>query len=61
MARLPKETPVAASRTVTGMPRWASPSATPIPTGPAPTITTGRAGSAAVIDGTIAGWYWRGR
>jgi hypothetical protein len=57
MARLPKETWLAASRTVTAMPRWARPRATAMPTGPAPTTTTGSVGSAAVIDGNCAGWY----
>ena len=47
IARLPKETWVAASSTVTETPRCARPRATAMPTGPAPTTTTGRAGSPA--------------
>ena len=55
IARLPKETWVAASRTVTRVPRWASPRATAMPTGPAPTTTTGRASSVGAIDAKTEG------
>ena len=58
MARLPNETWSAASSTVTGMPRCARPSATPMPTGPAPTTTTGRASSVAPVDAnSVAGYF----
>ena len=60
IARLPKDTWVAASSTVTRMPRWASPRATAMPTGPAPTTTTGRAGASAGRDSNVEGAYGRG-
>ncbi len=60
MALLPKETRSAASRIVTGTPRFASPRATAMPTGPAPTTTTGSAVSSSGVEGKSEAGYLRG-
>ncbi len=60
IARLPKDNWSAASRIVTGRPRCARPSATAMPTGPAPTMTTGRVSSAGVIDAKSEAGYFLG-
>ena len=61
IARLPKDTWSAASMTVAGMPRWLSPIATAIPTGPPPTMTTGSGGASGPVESTVEAGYFLGR
>ncbi|ERB51585.1 hypothetical protein N806_10330 [Rhodococcus sp. P27] len=42
------------------MPRWAKPMATPMPTGPAPTITTGSASAEGAREAKSSGAYFFG-